>query len=102
MKHLKLYEYASFEIANALELIFDSDKLRLDHMEVHTATKTIYMKIYRRLSSDSVDDYIEFFNILKKYNLKWKLEDLKSIVIDYSKVNMKELRVFLDANKYNI
>jgi len=108
MKNIKTFENNKFDIDAAIKYIVKPwiSILKLNRPVSFYQDKKIYLRMNRELDSDSFEDFSNFFEVLKKYNLSWifrtSSESQYELVLVYTEINKKLLNIELSANKYNL
>lgn len=108
MKNIKTFENNRFNIDAAIKFIVKPwvSKLKLNRPVCFYENKKIYLRMNREIDSDTFEDFSNFFEVLKKYNLPWifrnSSESQYEIVIVYSNIDKKLLNIEMSANKYNL
>lgn len=108
MKNIKTFETINrFNIDQAIKFIVKPwiSKLLLKKPVIHYESRLIYIRIYNGMNSSIIDYFVQFFDNLKKYDLKWDLRyssECFEIVIDYSNIDKEKLNIEMSANKYNL
>ena len=105
MKIRKVYEKLDniYELGKRIEIICQPwrKSLKLDEFIINDDLYHIYLKVYKQIDSETIDDFDSFFAMLKILNLKWNLND-RGMVINFSNVDEEQIEIYLDANKYNL